>query len=154
MSLENAGVVDTNGSSVAQSVPDSAHIASLLNGHSIEDRAQKVYQRIGFQLIYLIAADEIGLYKIGYSDDPIRRLSELQRDSAFPLRIEATFAVFSGTGPVFEKMLHLAFAGCRTHGEWFRLGSDDLLFFEQQKPLRIEMDKVRIEVRQCLGRIK
>ena len=70
--------------------------------------------------IYL--ARNQGCYKIGYSNDPVKRLAELQVGN--PSRIELVGTV-SGT-IVEEKKLHDLFKGKRVSGEWFALSDEDV----------------------------
>jgi len=95
----------------------------------------------GFEYLYLIASDEVGLVKIGFSEDPKRRLNELQLVSAYKLRLHASFIVPVGCGRVFEDLLHRVFSHCRTHGEWFKLLPKELEFFEEQCPFSIDLEK-------------
>jgi len=147
---ELAGAVDTNGFNAAQPALDSAPIANLPSGPStLQARLQRLATWAKPEYLYLIASDEIGLMKIGYSDSPERRFDELQRTSAYPLRLHVTFMVPSGCGRVFEELLHAALRHCRTHGEWFRLGAEELAFFDEQQPFAIPMDKVLLLTHQC-----
>jgi hypothetical protein len=66
--------------------------------------------------IYFIQADENGPIKIGFtSDDPNRRLSQLQTGNASALKllgaIKGTFAR--------ERQFHIALSKWRLQGEWF-----------------------------------
>ncbi|WP_435191318.1 GIY-YIG nuclease family protein [Streptomyces sp. bgisy126] len=70
--------------------------------------------------VYLIGSPESPLVKIGWSDNPERRLRHLQTGSPVPLQL---LALFEG-GAVMEAALHRRFADKRRHGEWFDLGSD------------------------------
>lgn len=57
-----------------------------------------------------------GPIKIGFSDQPERRLKEMAMWSPFPLEI---IAVVPG-GKYLEGRLHAAFADVRLHWEWFK----------------------------------
>lgn len=70
--------------------------------------------------VYLIGSPDSPLVKIGWSDNPERRLRDLQAGSPVPLQL---LAVFDG-GHVIEAELHCRFADRRMHGEWFDLGPD------------------------------
>ncbi|MFJ8855661.1 GIY-YIG nuclease family protein [Streptomyces sp. NPDC102437] len=70
--------------------------------------------------VYLIGSAASTLVKIGWSDNPERRLRDLQTGSPLPLQL---LAVFEG-GAVVEAKLHRRFADKRRHGEWFDLGPD------------------------------
>ncbi|WP_078531189.1 GIY-YIG nuclease family protein [Streptomyces sp. PsTaAH-124] len=70
--------------------------------------------------VYLIGSPESPLVKIGYTDNPERRLRHLQTGSPLPLQL---LALFEG-GCITEAALHRRFADKRRHGEWFDLGPD------------------------------
>ncbi|MFG2629960.1 GIY-YIG nuclease family protein [Streptomyces sp. NPDC048473] len=70
--------------------------------------------------VYLIGSPESPLVKIGWSDNPERRLRDLQTGSPVPLQL---LALFEG-GAVIEAALHRQLADKRRHGEWFDLGAD------------------------------
>lgn len=66
--------------------------------------------------VYLVQAGANGPIKIGFSEDPQRRLTELQRNQAPPLRLLATLP----GGREEEARLHRRFAEHRYEGtEWF-----------------------------------
>lgn len=70
--------------------------------------------------VYFIANHEDGTVKIGYSDDPQRRLSDLQMGNHSRLEILATVP----GGQDVEQMLHERFADSRIDGEWFDLSGN------------------------------
>ncbi|WP_256123215.1 GIY-YIG nuclease family protein [Streptomyces sp. EN16] len=70
--------------------------------------------------VYLIGSPGSPLVKIGWTDNPKRRLRHLQTGSPVPLEF---LAVFEG-GHIVEGELHRRFADRRRHGEWFDLGPD------------------------------
>lgn len=65
--------------------------------------------------VYFIQAEDGGPIKIGYSDDPAKRLIELQTSHHSPLVIRSTI---SGP-PSLERKLHTRFRAHRLSGEWF-----------------------------------
>lgn len=68
-----------------------------------------------FEYVYLIGCVENSLIKIGRSIDVPARLALIQRMS--PVRL---YVLWQAEGGVeLESLLHRAFAGCRSHGEWF-----------------------------------
>ena len=66
--------------------------------------------------VYFIQAGKDGPIKIGYSDDPLARLEDLQTAHHEQLRLLMTIAD-NGT---MEMQLHERFADLRIRGEWFR----------------------------------
>lgn len=95
-----------------------------------------------FRYLYLISSRELGLFKIGLTDDVPRRLSQLQDKSAYPLRVEQAYRVYEKLAPLFETMLHEIFTGCRTHGEWFRMAPEQLAELDKDTPLTFAMQRV------------
>lgn len=146
-SPEHADVADMNGSSVEPIAQDNAPTVNPQSGLSPRKPAKTVQQllrgrltqKLGDRIVYLIHCSEIGLYKIGITDDLYVRFSQLQCDSAFPLTVTATYLCWAPTAPLFEKLLHECFAHCRTHGEWFKLDESDLVFFDTECPLTLEL---------------
>jgi hypothetical protein len=65
--------------------------------------------------VYVIGSPESHLIKIGYSDDPVRRLREIQNMSPASLQI---LWITPGNMEL-EQRLHRVFAERRRHGEWF-----------------------------------
>ena len=69
------------------------------------------------QYVYFIQADENGPIKIGFtSDDPQKRLSQLQTGNASALKLIGAIKATSAR----EKQFHSAFAEWRLQGEWFK----------------------------------
>jgi hypothetical protein len=72
--------------------------------------------------IYFIQAGEGGPIKIGFSVDPVARLSKVQSDNAAPCRL---LGVMPGDEPE-EGALHSKLAKHRIRGEWFAASADVL----------------------------
>jgi hypothetical protein len=72
--------------------------------------------------IYFIQAGEGGPIKIGFSVDPVARLSKMQSDNAAPCRL---LGVMPGGEPE-EGALHSKLAQHRIRGEWFAASADVL----------------------------
>ncbi len=69
------------------------------------------------QFVYFIQADENGPIKIGFtSDDPLRRLNQLQTGNASALRLVGAIRA----ARALERELHIALAEWRMQGEWFQ----------------------------------
>lgn len=71
--------------------------------------------------IYVIAADESGPVKIGYSNDPSRRLKELQTGYPKPLSLWHQQEFDQDQGKLMEQLIHKTLRLHRSHGEWFKL---------------------------------
>lgn len=71
-------------------------------------------------MIYMIAG--LGVVKIGYTNNPRRRLSMLQTGQAHKLTL---LRVFEGGKPE-EALLHARFAELRKSGEWFTFSAEML----------------------------
>lgn len=79
-------------------------------------------------MVYVLEADGVpGVFKIGWSLDPERRLEMLRVGSPAPLKVR-----LRGPGEqMLERVLHLKYAAKRLHGEWFRLDEDDVREIEK-----------------------
>ena len=87
--------------------------------------------------VYLIQADN-GLTKIGNSENPEERLSQLQQNS--PCQLNLYYCQFVKNSKHLEKFLHVKFASKRVRGEWFNLSADELA---QAKQVLIDHEWVR-----------
>lgn len=77
--------------------------------------------------IYLIQAVETGLYKIGVSKHPNKRIKELKTGNGSDLKLITTYSsIFSHK---IEKALHNNLSHLRKEGEWFQLSLEDELSF-------------------------
>ena len=70
--------------------------------------------------IYLARSQ--GYYKIGFSNDPLKRLAELQVGNPSSIELVGTIP---GTF-LEERRLHTLFKGKRIRGEWFALSDEDV----------------------------
>lgn len=78
--------------------------------------------------IYFIQAEQGGLIKIGYSNDPVTRLYHLQLFCPVPLKILATIKDMPQTK---EGWLHYELRKSRQYGEWFKPSIEVLVFIQQ-----------------------
>lgn len=67
--------------------------------------------------VYFIQGENSGLIKIGKSDKPDARISDLQAGS--PVRLNLIGVVYDRSAGELERNLHKVFANLRRHGEWF-----------------------------------
>jgi hypothetical protein len=80
--------------------------------------------------VYLFRADNpAGMYKIGYSTDPVRRLEAVQAACPAPLVFEWAIPCWGNDGT--ELKLHRRFAEQRVHGEWFMLSKEDVKWIKE-----------------------
>lgn len=86
-------------------------------------------------MIYYIQRGEDGPIKVGFSDNPDRRLKELQTGSGEPLRI---LAVIPGDRAL-EKEIHVRLQGCRGVGEWFKPGALELEYLQRLMNVQYEV---------------
>lgn len=70
------------------------------------------------EYVYLMGLPESPIVKIGRSNNPKRRLYQVQEDVGIPLEVMWTHP----GGKEMERGLHQHFAEYRRHGEWFELG--------------------------------
>jgi len=75
--------------------------------------------------IYLIQLGDTEIYKIGISNDPHRRIKQLQSKCPIPLKL--IFTNFGHDYEFAEKYLHSHFRHQRIKGEWFKLSAEDIL---------------------------
>jgi predicted GIY-YIG superfamily endonuclease len=71
--------------------------------------------------IYVIAADEHGPVKIGYSNDPNRRLKELQTGYPKPLALWHQQEFHQKQAKLMEQLIHKTLRHRCSYGEWFKL---------------------------------
>jgi predicted GIY-YIG superfamily endonuclease len=73
------------------------------------------------QYIYLIQKNTEAIYKIGISDNPSKRVKQLQTGNSARLHLIKVFPVDNARAT--EKRLHrlLMFHRCSPNGEWFKL---------------------------------
>jgi hypothetical protein len=69
--------------------------------------------------VYVIGSVNEGLYKIGVSRNPIRRLKNIQASNPTPLALVAMR--YTDRPFAEEKRLHTALSPYRRNGEWFKL---------------------------------
>ena len=74
--------------------------------------------------VYVILAEKTGLYKIGHTDNPDRRLKQLQRNS--PDILDYAITISTDDALTKEKRLHEKYADKRVNGEWFKLTPEDV----------------------------
>lgn len=72
--------------------------------------------------VYIVRGESY--YKIGYSEDPAKRIAVMNTKAPFPLY--TIFLIPTEDKYACEKALHARFANRRTQGEWFALTPDDL----------------------------
>ena len=71
--------------------------------------------------LYVIADDYDDLCKVGYSEDPDRRVAELQVGNPHALRVVHRVRVDDDRVRVLESKLHHELGPWRARGEWFRV---------------------------------
>jgi hypothetical protein len=83
-------------------------------------------ERIGS--VYYIEAEGLNLVKIGYSIEPLVRMTVLQEQSPVTLRL-----LYTCTGDrKLEHELHRRFAEHRHRGEWFRITPEIMAFMQTE----------------------
>lgn len=81
--------------------------------------------------VYFIANRGQGTVKIGFSNDPEKRLIQLQTSNHEQLEILAIIEADEKT----EGILHDRFKAYRLNGEWFKLSPEILRFIEDLEPV-------------------
>lgn len=77
------------------------------------------------QKLYLLK-NEIGMYKIGISEDPFARANTLANASGIDIHVVAVWDTGSVAAHAVETDLHRRFKTLRMRGEWFDLGEEGL----------------------------
>lgn len=77
--------------------------------------------------IYLIKSLNEGVYKIGVSKNPNKRLKEVQTGNPSPVEILHLYETENAYK--VEKSLHNRYSHLNTHGEWFELSINEELSF-------------------------
>lgn len=90
----------------------------------------------GVKYVYLIGPRD-GLYKIGYSINPARRLYQLP-DQGNGLKLVA--AIPSTDARALEKWMHAIYGVRRVHGEWFSLSRSDVSKWPSTEADAYQMD--------------
>lgn len=70
-------------------------------------------------MLYIITTVDESVFKLGYSDDPWKRLCELQTGNAQTLKLFATFHPRCSDSSA-EAQYHRMLRGSRVRGEWFQ----------------------------------
>ena len=74
--------------------------------------------------VYFIGNKEVGLVKIGYSNNPHKRLEQLKSGCPFPIKVLGM--ILCQDAEALERVYHRKYKHLRTHGEWFNI-NDELL---------------------------
>lgn len=80
--------------------------------------------------VYVFGYSEIGVYKIGKSNMPKHRRSQVSIELPFEMDTQITIPVPFETAMQYEATLHAHFKAKRIKGEWFRLDDADLEFLK------------------------
>ncbi len=83
--------------------------------------------------VYVVEAPN-GLYKVGWAKRPEKRLAELQLSS--PVRLTLLCSWRCRDANKAEGILHQVFREKRSHGEWYALDLDDIVFLLTRLGLR------------------
>ena len=83
--------------------------------------------RNNLKKIYLIRSQEESYYKIGISNNPIKRLKELQTGNPTQLKIISAYP--SEYANLIEKTLHRRYSHLKKEGEWFYMSNENEVSF-------------------------
>ena len=76
--------------------------------------------------IYVIGPEN-GPYKIGFSSDPVSRLSNLQVSSPVVLKLHYSESTTLAKAKIIEKLIHRQLSHQRLRGEWFSIPLSDVI---------------------------
>lgn len=91
--------------------------------------------------LYVVSADQVGVVKIGRSNDCAARLRDLQTGSPVPLVLARAFG---GCGES-ESLVHRLFSAQRSHGEWFRATGPLQRFIDESAKLPPRVTRVEFD---------
>lgn len=77
--------------------------------------------------IYVIAYNEAGPVKIGYSENPDRRVRQLQTGQSNKLVLYYSQGVSKVEARKIEKQIHATNGYLRSRGEWFNMSIEDAI---------------------------
>lgn len=86
----------------------------------------------GCGAVYLVQAEN-GLFKIGSSRNPMKRLGTLRTGSPIGIDLVHIIITWQYTHQSLERALQRRFAHRRAHGEWFALTEEDVVLIEAIK---------------------
>ena len=92
-----------------------------------EEQTSEVKKKQGF--VYYIQEEMDGNIKIGWSDDPVKRLSQHQTSNSRELRM----LVYVRGSQEYEREIHRKFQSSKTTGEWFKPDKRLLVYIEHEK---------------------
>ena len=75
--------------------------------------------------VYIIRQGDTRLFKIGVSNNPMRRLKNLQTGNPHPLKMMFSVACHGLSAYEAEALIHRHLSKERVKGEWFDIQSDD-----------------------------
>lgn len=77
--------------------------------------------------LYIISASEQGPVKLGFSQDPAKRVKQLQTGSRETLKLFHTEEVDDARVKIAERALHRLVGHHRISGEWFNIPVEDAI---------------------------
>ena len=92
-----------------------------------EPKPEETKSKEGF--VYYIQEEMDGNIKIGWSEDPIKRLQQHQTSNSSELRM----LVYVKGSPDYEKEIHRKFQTSKTTGEWFKPDKRLLVHIEKER---------------------
>ena len=92
-----------------------------------EPKSEETKSKEGF--VYYIQEEMDGNIKIGWSEDPIKRLQQHQTSNSRELRM----LVYVKGSPDYEKEIHRKFQTSKTTGEWFKPDKRLLVHIEKER---------------------
>jgi len=92
-----------------------------------EQKPEETKSKEGF--VYYIQEEMDGNIKIGWSEDPIKRLQQHQTSNSRELRM----LVYVKENPDYEKEIHRKFQTSKTQGEWFKPDKRLLVHIEKER---------------------
>jgi hypothetical protein len=102
----------------------------LLTPPETADLRDSKNKKLGF--VYLFKCN--GLYKIGRSEDPKKRMQKMA-SAIMPFEIQKIHVIACDDAAAAERLLHRTFASKRKDGEWFDLSDFDVVLISSIKKM-------------------
>lgn len=93
--------------------------------------------------IYII--ENNGVYKVGYSKNPQRRLKTLQTGCSNKLKLVYQLEIETAKTYIIEKIIHKSLSRYKVLGEWYKTDLDEIISSINFAKIRYDNDGTDIE---------
>lgn len=114
----------------------------LFRPHTVPGTTKAVIEEYRARYIYFVRCTLSGLFKVGVSGDPRKRLKGLAASSGAKIECVALYRIARGEKTrLLERGVHEALKEHWSHGEWFRVDLSDL-----QKVILVEAERRKFNI--------